>query len=274
MLRGLTREDRLASAATTLASSQPPTPDTQDGERREPEDKDTGKEPRKTSEPADAASEAVVRSADLNPQGLQITPPEQEFMVALASLLTRSPRAIKRFVNIYRLIKVRRATPLSFLRERGPESPYKIVMLLLAIITGLPGISTYFFDLLCKSSVRPKTLEDLVAHLEQEAGPQRAADAGTPVAEETNGVANAEPPDPSGTNGAAASGTPPAADVDIDPFATREGLAALDPDQVAQLRAWLFDPEHPDRGDWKILETARLAEWAESVARYSFRVRV
>jgi hypothetical protein len=59
--------------------------------------------------PSDAASQAVPvfkqRRHDTQAKTLDITSDELRYMDTLAPLLEHSPRALKRFVNIYRLLK-------------------------------------------------------------------------------------------------------------------------------------------------------------------------
>ena len=74
---------------------------------------------------------------DLRPEALEIGEAELAAMDELAPLLGRSPRALKRFINTYRLIKVR--ADRNFLHEREPIAPYKATLLLLAMETGTPG---------------------------------------------------------------------------------------------------------------------------------------
>ncbi len=247
MLRGLASNadarrpgpsTRTAASTTVRPSADRPRPDG----GQEPGQEKTAAE----VEPPTASPERVRRSPDLNPQGLLITQAEAEFMEGLAPALTRSPRALKRFVNVYRLIKVRREDPYDFVRERGPATPYKIVMLLLAIVAGLPGIAARFFELLRSEDARSASLEDLVAQLERETG-------------------RGEPVEPESGAGLEAAGTGPE---------RVERSQAVSADHVARLRAWLDDSQFIEREAWKTLATSALAEWAETVARYSFRVQV
>ena len=67
-------------------------------------------------------------------------------MDALAPLLGRSPRALKRFINTYRLIKVRAEDPVAYLRDDPPLAPYRSVLLLLALSTGTPHTAAAFLD--------------------------------------------------------------------------------------------------------------------------------
>ena len=70
----------------------------------------------------------------------------------LSPLLGRSPRAIKRFVNVYRLVKAGLAPPelRVFMRpdERGLAT-FQAALFLLAVDTGLPNMARPLFDLLC-----------------------------------------------------------------------------------------------------------------------------
>jgi hypothetical protein len=75
---------------------------------------------------------------DLSPGRLRFTSAELEFLQELLPLLDTSPRSLKRYINIYRLIKVvARLSPNGATPAAGP-SPYEGAMLLLAIQSGLP----------------------------------------------------------------------------------------------------------------------------------------
>lgn len=84
--------------------------------------------------------------ADLSPEALQIQPVEMRVIEELAPLLGRSPRALKRFVNVYRLIKAS-LTPYErqvFLRsDMLPD--YQAVLFLLAVDTGAPSAASSVF---------------------------------------------------------------------------------------------------------------------------------
>lgn len=90
---------------------------------------------------------AAQEEPQVNLESLVFQPEELEFMAALAPLLDRSPRALKRFVNVYRLIKAGLAPPEQrvFLAGGGPAPPYRAVLFLLAIDTGLPELADDFF---------------------------------------------------------------------------------------------------------------------------------
>ena len=91
--------------------------------------------------PSAAASEAAV---ELNPASLTFTAAEIAYLKRLLPLLDTSPRILKRYVNIYRLIKSVRNLGGT---DHGPEPhPYQFAMLLLALQTGLPALGPRLFD--------------------------------------------------------------------------------------------------------------------------------
>ena len=83
----------------------------------------------------------------LNPISLTIHKNELKFMEQLAPLLGRSPRAVKRFINIYRLVKISLDDfeQTDFTKGETVED-YQVVMFLLSILTGMPSISRQFFE--------------------------------------------------------------------------------------------------------------------------------
>jgi hypothetical protein len=88
----------------------------------------------------------VAPPRDLYPRSLEVGDVELAAMDELAPLLGRSPRALKRFVNTYRLIKVRAQDPAVFLREDEPIAQYRATLLLLALATGVPNLAGPFLD--------------------------------------------------------------------------------------------------------------------------------
>lgn len=118
---------------------------------------------------------------DLAPRSLTFTDKEIEYMKKLVPLIGRSPRAVKRFLNCYRLIRVG-LTPEEFERfvgEQGENHGYKAAMILLGIITGAPTVSSYVIDELKKIPVDtpPRAREQLLAALEKNAELQQQPDA-------------------------------------------------------------------------------------------------
>ena len=82
-----------------------------------------------------------------NPQTerLQITEEEIKFMQAIDFLIGDSPRTIKRYINIYRIIR----THKSFDQEsKDLTEQYFSAMILLAVITGTPEQAGHFFKTL------------------------------------------------------------------------------------------------------------------------------
>lgn len=108
---------------------------------REPSPPSHGPADELQTEPGrEGASESAV--FDLEPESLRIRKEELEFMGAIRPLLGRTPRAVKRFVNVYRLVK---SISLVQGQEFGAGQPggvpsYQLSMFLLAVVTGLPGI--------------------------------------------------------------------------------------------------------------------------------------
>jgi hypothetical protein len=108
---------------------------------------DDGPAPAPPGEPPAGDSGAGVSEAPKEPAlasppvlDLSITPEELDYMAKLSSLLGRSPRALKRFVNVYRLIKagLEEYELQAFTRQRGTLADYQAVLLLLAVDTGTP----------------------------------------------------------------------------------------------------------------------------------------
>lgn len=103
---------------------------------------------------------------ELSPRSLTFTSYETEYMRKLVPLIGRSPRAVKRFLNCYRLIKVGLAPEefTDFVGENGVRESYKAVMILLAVIIGAPGVVSYALEEMTKSDIA--TMQPLVSVLE------------------------------------------------------------------------------------------------------------
>ena len=86
----------------------------------------------------------------------------------LAPLLGRSPRALKRFVNTYRLIKVRAIDPVAMFRDDPPIAAYRAVLFLLALCTGAPHAAATFLDAAIDSA--PSNVAELLAGEGEERG--------------------------------------------------------------------------------------------------------
>jgi hypothetical protein len=110
---------------------------------------------------------------DLSPEGLKISRVELDFISELAPLLGRSPRALKRFVNVYRLIRVRLGSwdRRLFLSKAHSVPDYGAVLFLLAIDTGAPQVAPAFFKRLRESSMNGQsavTLKKLIGELDDD----------------------------------------------------------------------------------------------------------
>jgi hypothetical protein len=78
---------------------------------------------------------------------LDVTAEELQYIERLAPLLERSPRALKRFANVYRLLKASLPPDEqdAFLDQSSDPAAFKTVVLLLAIVNGLPAASQVMF---------------------------------------------------------------------------------------------------------------------------------
>jgi hypothetical protein len=106
--------------------------------------------------------EETTGRIDLTPQGLRIEQKELAFMTSLAPLLGDSPRAVKRFINLYRLAKTGLGPEDSagFL-EDGASSGYRSLMLVLALMTGMPATAAAIFRRVVDPSWKDTTLKEL-----------------------------------------------------------------------------------------------------------------
>jgi hypothetical protein len=80
---------------------------------------------------------------DLKPEALLIDKAELEFMKLLAPMIT-TPRAAKRFANVYRLLRA--SLPPSGLLSFVETGEYQTVLLLLAVLVGFPGQAPALFE--------------------------------------------------------------------------------------------------------------------------------
>lgn len=104
---------------------------------------------------SDASAAVVAR--------LEVDTEELAFMQELATIANRSPRAVKRLVNVYRLIKARVADQKAFANGTDTLSGSHIVLFLLAVATGRPAVWT---DLIRELSQTPDAdLASVGAHL-------------------------------------------------------------------------------------------------------------
>ncbi|RSN22655.1 NTPase [Amycolatopsis sp. WAC 01416] len=85
---------------------------------------------------------------DLRPPRLVISTAELDFLPTLAPLV-RSPRAAKRLLNLYRLLRARFAGEdlAEFLSDGDREAPFRAVLVLLAMHVGHPEAVSWFANL-------------------------------------------------------------------------------------------------------------------------------
>ena len=88
-----------------------------------------------------------------NPPSLDILGRELKFMENMKALLGRTPRSVKRFVNIYWLMKSVAINQSDSFVQDSPHADYKQVLFLLAVLTGLPILSHEFFLLLGEDNI-------------------------------------------------------------------------------------------------------------------------
>jgi len=131
---------------------------------------DEAKEAEKAQAHEEVESEDDQEEIDLSPKSLSLTDKEIEYMKELAPLIGRSPRAVKRFLNCYRLIKVglRPAQLEAFIGKEGESPQYRALMILLGVITGTPTVSLYVIEELEKIPKETHaTMEDFLVRLEK-----------------------------------------------------------------------------------------------------------
>ncbi|WP_410659081.1 P-loop NTPase fold protein [Amycolatopsis sp. lyj-112] len=83
---------------------------------------------------------------DLRPPRLVISAPELDFLASLSPLV-RSPRAAKRLLNLYRLLRARFAGEelAEFLSDGTREAPFRAVLVLLSVLVGHPDAIPWLF---------------------------------------------------------------------------------------------------------------------------------
>lgn len=95
----------------------------------------------------DLAPEKVLPDVVLQPEGLKLEGKEKKAMVALAKVIGRTPRTLKRFVNVYRLIKagLRDEKLKSFKGTSDSDGEFRAVLVLLGVAHGAPEVAPIFF---------------------------------------------------------------------------------------------------------------------------------
>jgi hypothetical protein len=117
---------------------------------------------------SDVAAESMAEPAAAATETLRIRAVEREFMDRVAPLMPRTPRAVKRFVNIYRLYKAALSPSEleTFLDREGHPGNFRAVQVLLALVIGTPDFAKAVVEVLSELN-EPTTdkLSDLPARL-------------------------------------------------------------------------------------------------------------
>jgi len=203
---------------------------------------------------------------DLEPQGLDIEQNELQFMDELRSLLGQTPRSVKRFVNIYRLIKVVSLDRVPTFAAEKPDADFKLVLFLLAVLTGLPAISREFFRLLRAdrseieqarvqiegaSATTWRTLAEVLAALRAVVSRTPEVLSGGPILARQDAGAGSQ----------TAEKKHPASEGGCEDYYVHRDLDRLE--------LWL---KQYDGGSWLGVDATALADWTPQVARYSYRI--
>jgi WD40 repeat protein len=128
------------------AAGRPPTPaePTNAASQKRP-DSETRRAALPVRRPAPAATHAAP---SLSPRALALTPPERDFAASIAPIL-RTPRAVKKFTNLYRLLRAglddARGELDRFLHDDGENVPeFAAVLILLAVLIRFPEQASRF----------------------------------------------------------------------------------------------------------------------------------
>lgn len=117
----------------------------------------------------DRANSGVPPSDEEKSMPIVLTKGELDYMLELSNYSGRSPRRLKRFINIYRIIKsaVSEKDSVDFLVGSGEKGDYQLVLALLAVLTGSPSISAELFR---KMKQPQASLVALIEELSKENG--------------------------------------------------------------------------------------------------------
>jgi hypothetical protein len=192
---------------------------------------------------------------ELKPQSLDIEPIELQFMENLRSLLGETPRSVKRFVNIYRLIKAVSLSQSATFVEDRPDADFKQVLFLLAVLTGLPSISRDFFRLL--RFERSESEQISVSHTARQVG-RTLAQVLEALRREVIGIQEAK-----------TFNSESASQDSIDRLGGSEYESWDAFRKLNRLETWL---KQYNGGSWLKLDATALADWTPQVARYSYRI--
>ena len=125
---------------------------------------------RRVTREAEAEEQSIDEPLAPPTEGLKISERELRFMDVVAPLMPRTPRSVKRFVNIYRLYKAALSTQALARFMGTPENPgnFKAVQILLALVIGTPSFAKAVVGALDGSLGENKKLSNLVTSIELE----------------------------------------------------------------------------------------------------------
>jgi len=144
----LPKPTRTARPAPALSSAAREEPDDATGSipATGPEATPTGHDP--PGHRVEAMEPGGATAVELPPPALQVSPVEVEFMTRLGGLLP-TPRAVKRLVNVYRLVRIGiRGLDLAGFVGDDEGGPFQAVQVLLAILVGHPEFAREMFLLI------------------------------------------------------------------------------------------------------------------------------
>jgi hypothetical protein len=122
------------------------------------------------------------KAYDPHARSLEIQPQEMVFVESLAPLIGRTPRSIKRFVNIYRLIKASLPAEEQLVfceQDSDARPPFQAALFLLAVATGLPHIGDQVLEQLAalrtgNSATPQPTFESMALSVPEASAEQQA----------------------------------------------------------------------------------------------------
>jgi len=111
-----------------------------------------------TEKTSSSASETSDIRIKINPEKLKFRQWEVNDMKRLARIF-RTPRAVKRFVNTYRLIRVSipEVDMIDFIGSASAPGNYRRAQILLAVVCGYPNAASVFLQLLLAQADKPGT---------------------------------------------------------------------------------------------------------------------
>jgi peptidoglycan hydrolase-like protein with peptidoglycan-binding domain len=142
----VTKEEPAEKPGSTTVDADEPKPDARDADEPDAQPAPEQPEPdkRRLTDENDRMWSTYV---DPNPESLRLTTFERNFIGKLARQAGQSPRTIKRFVNVYRLLRTTldRAQLAVLVGPNGSSETYRSIITQLAILTGAPNLADEFF---------------------------------------------------------------------------------------------------------------------------------